>query len=99
MARANINRQVKGLNGWKNVSLDRHGRGRIKWGPGAGRYILEWYEGAQRRRQAGGTTPAEGLEAQRRKRLELDARESNVELPVLNEEEDTFPLQTYSANP
>jgi len=39
---------------------------------------------------AGGTTPAEALEAQRRKRLELDARESNVELPVLGEGEDTF---------
>ena len=98
MARVNITRQVKTLTGWKNVSLDRDGRGRIKWGPGAGRYILEWYEGAQRRRQAGGTTPAEALEAQRRKRLELDARESNVELPVLNEEEDTFPLQTSLAN-
>ncbi len=98
MARVNITRQVKTLTGWKNVSLDRDGRGRIKWGPGDGRYILEWYEGAQRRRQAGGTTPAEALEAQRRKRLELDARESNVELPVLNEEEDTFPLQTSLAN-
>ena len=98
MARVNITRQVKTLTGWKNISLDRDGRGRIKWGPGAGRYILEWYEGARRRRQAGGTTPAEALEAQRRKRLELDARQSNVELPVLNEEEDTFPLQTSLAN-
>ncbi|HET7259269.1 MAG TPA: hypothetical protein VFI75_06085, partial [Candidatus Acidoferrum sp.] len=80
MARVNITRQVKTNAGWKNVSLDRDGRGRIKWGAGAGRYILEWYEGAQLRRQAGGTTPAEAMEAQRRKRLELDARESNVEL-------------------
>jgi len=98
MARVNITRQVKTDTGWKNVSLDRDGRGRIKWGPRAGRYILEWYEGAQRRRQAGGTTPAEALEAQRRKRLELDARESNVELPVLDEGDDAFLLQTSLAN-
>jgi Phage integrase, N-terminal SAM-like domain len=38
------------------------------------------------------------LEAQRRKRLELDARESNVEFPVLDEVEDAFPLQTLLAN-
>ncbi len=63
MARVNITRQVKPLTGWKNVSLDRDGGGRIKWEPGASRHILEGYEGAQRRRQAGGTTPAEALEA------------------------------------
>jgi hypothetical protein len=40
----------------------------------------------------------EALEAQRRKRFELDARDSNVELPVLNKEEDAFPLQTLLAN-
>jgi len=98
MPRVNINRQIKTLAGWKNVSLDRDGRGRIRWGAGAGRYILEWYEGAQRKRQSGGTTPAEALEAQRRKRFELDARESNLEFPVLEEEEDAFPLQTLLAN-
>jgi hypothetical protein len=47
MARVNITRQVKTLTGWKNVSLDRDGRGRIKWGTGSGRHIVEWYEGGQ----------------------------------------------------
>ncbi|MGC8758862.1 MAG: hypothetical protein ACP5VC_02785, partial [Bryobacteraceae bacterium] len=41
------------------------------WDPRPGQYFLEWWEGPQRRRQSAGQTPAEALEAVRRKQLEL----------------------------
>ena len=97
MPRVNITRQIKTETGWKNVSLERDGRGRIKWGSGIGRYILEWYADGERRRQAAGTTPAEAQEARRRKRLELAARESNIDIPLLDEEEGTFLLESCLA--
>lgn len=98
MSRVNITRQIKNAAGWRNVSLDRDGRGRIKWGTGPGRYLIEWYERGQRRRRAAGTTPAEALEAQRRKRLELDAHEANIRLPDLVEDEDELLLETSIGN-
>ena len=94
MAHTNIIRQVKTAQGWKNVALDRDGRGRIQWGCGPGRYILEWYESGRRRRKAAGTTPSEALEVQRRKRLELDALLVNIKLPDPDEENESFLLQT-----
>jgi hypothetical protein len=43
-------------------------------------------------RGAAGRTPAEALEAQRRKRLELEAKENNLELLGLPKEEDNILL-------
>lgn len=98
MARVNITRQIKTANGWKNVALDRDGKGRVKWGAGPGRYIIEWYDGGRRRRQAAGTTPAEALEAQRRKRLELEAQKTGLELLGLPEEGGKLTLTETLAN-
>src|ERR1700722_20099833 len=95
MARVNITRQIKTETGWKNVSLLRDGRGRIQWGSGVGRYLIEWYEEGRRRRLSAGSTPSEALEAQRQKRLELDARDANVKLPSrIDEDDDAFRLDS-----
>ncbi|MCL6494301.1 MAG: hypothetical protein K6T54_05905 [Ignavibacterium sp.] len=55
---------------WQFVSLPRKGASWV-WDPRPGQYFLEWWEGPQRRRQSAGQTPAEALEAVRRKQLEL----------------------------
>lgn len=87
MARVNITKQVKTQHGWRNVALARDARGRIKWSSRFGRYIIEWRESGRRHRAAAGVTPSDALEAQKRKRLELEAQESGLELAGLEEEE------------
>ncbi len=61
-------RQGPGL--WHFVSLDRV-KGRYIWDKRPGYYFIEWWEGKKRRRQLIGHTPAEAIEAQRRKSHEL----------------------------
>ncbi len=87
MARVNILKQVKTARGWRNVALKRDARGRIKWSSSSGRYIIEWRENGRRRRSAAGITPAEALEAQKRKRLEIEAAGSGLELSGIEEED------------
>ncbi len=87
MARVNILKQVKTLRGWRNVALKRDGRGRIKWSSGSGRYIIEWRENGRRLRSAAGITPSEALEAQKRKRLEIEAGASGLEISGIEEDE------------
>jgi hypothetical protein len=75
MARVNILQRVKTLKGWSNVPLKRtpKGRkGRIQW-PSVGHYLIEWRENGRRLRESGGETPSEALEAQKRKRFQLEA--------------------------
>jgi hypothetical protein len=93
MARVNITKQIKTAHGWRNVALTRDARRRIKWTVGSGRYIIEWRENGRRQRAAAGVTPAEALEAQKRKRLELDAKDSGLELSGLDKEDESLPLQ------
>jgi integrase/recombinase XerD len=92
MPRVNLTRQIKRDAGWKRVPLERDARGRIRWGNGEGRYLIEWRERGRRLRGAAGRTPAEALEAQRRRRLELEAKENNLELLGLPKEEDNVLL-------
>ena len=87
MARVNIAKQVKTQQGWRNVALARDAPGRIKWSSRSGRYIIEWRENGRRHRAAAGDTPSDALEAQKRKRLELEAQETGLELVGLEEEE------------
>jgi hypothetical protein len=89
----NITKQIKTAHGWRNVALTRDARRRIKWTVGSGRYIIEWRENGRRQRAAAGVTPAEALEAQKRKRLELGAKESGLEISGLEEEDASIPLQ------
>ena len=93
MARVNITKQVKTQHGWRNVALARDARRRIKWTVGSGRYIIEWRENGRRQRAAAGVAPAEALEAQKRKRLELDAKQSGLEISGLDTEAESLPLQ------
>ncbi len=55
---------------WQFVSLPRKGNSWI-WDPRPGTYSIEWWEGPQRRRESAGSTPAEALNAVRRKQWEL----------------------------
>jgi integrase len=77
MARVNIFRQVLTEKGWRNAALDRDEKGRIKW-PSRARFLIEWRESGHRKREAAGETPSEAQEAQRRKRLELEARATGL---------------------
>lgn len=94
MATANVNiiKQVKTATGWTLVALGRDGKGRMRWNASPGSYFIEWREQGRRRRGAAGSTPAEALEAQRRKRLELEARRSNLQLLGIPEKEQQLPL-------
>jgi integrase/recombinase XerD len=93
VARVNILRQVRTEKGWRNAALPRKQDGPIKW-PSNGRYLIEWRENGRRVREAAGTTPAEALEAQKRKRLELDARATGLSVldPEKEAEADALPL-------
>ena len=93
MARVNILRRVKTSRGWANVALKRNSKKRIQW-PSGGRFLIEWRENGKRLRASAGETPAEALEAQKRKRLELAAKASGLELSGADTEEDEcLPLQ------
>ena len=93
MARVNILRQVRTEKGWRNAALPRKQDGGIKW-PTRGRYLIEWRDNGRRLRAAAGVTPAEALEAQKRKRLELEAHSSGLSVldPEKEAEADALPL-------
>jgi integrase/recombinase XerD len=91
VARVNILRRVKTASGWANVALKRNPKGRIVW-PSGGHFLIEWRENGRRRREAAGDTPSEALEAQKRKRLALEAGESGLEISDPNNKEGDLPL-------
>ena len=69
--RVRIIKKIRETSGkWRFVSLKRAGT-RYAWEEREGWYFVEWWEGPKRRRQVAGQTPAEAMEAQRRKRNEL----------------------------
>jgi hypothetical protein len=86
VARVNILRQVKTSTGWGNVALKRNAKGCVQW-PSGGRFLIEWREDGKRLRASAGDTPAEALEAQKRKRLEIEAGASGLEISGIEEEE------------
>jgi len=92
VARVNILRRVKTSKGWANVALRRNTEKRIQW-PSGGRFLIEWRENGRRLRASAGETPAEALEAQKRKRLQLGAKESGLELSGLETKDESLPLQ------
>jgi integrase/recombinase XerD len=79
VARVNIVQRVKTPKGWSNLPLKRTPKGRIRW-PSGGRYVIEWRENGRRLRQSAGDTPAEALEAQKRKRFQLEATDTGFEI-------------------
>lgn len=69
--RVRIIKKVRETSGvWRFISLKRAGT-RYAWDDRTGYYFVEWWEGRKRRRQVAGQTPADAMEAQRRKRNEL----------------------------
>ena len=73
MSRVNIVKRIKIDGLWKMFSIPRNAKGNYDWNAIAdGRYYVEWYVGGTRRREGAGVTAAQALEAQRRKRHELE---------------------------
>jgi integrase/recombinase XerD len=87
VAHVNILRRVRTESGWRNAALARNPKGKIKW-VATGPYLIEWREDGRRLRQAVGATPAEAVEAQKRKRLELEARKSGLKIQETDAEEE-----------
>ena len=72
MFSVNVLHPVRGEKGWVRVPVRKTPQGKFIWDPvNEGVYYLEWYEDGKRRRATAGTSPAEVLEARRRKILEL----------------------------
>jgi len=79
MARINILKKINTEGHWILRSIPRKSSGGYDWTAlPEGRYFVEWYENGKRRRGAAGVTAAEALEAQRRKRHELEGRKLGV---------------------
>ena len=100
MSRVNIVKRIK-INGlWKMFSIPRNAKGNYDWNAIAdGRYYVEWYVGGARRREGAGVTAAQALEAQRRKRHELEGR--NLGAPGFEKAGETVkkpPLHVAVAN-
>ena len=76
MARVNIVKKIKVEGVWKLLSLPRNAKGNYDWNAlPQGLYLIEWYMGGKRRRESAGVTAAQALEAQRRKKHEIEGRE------------------------
>ena len=76
MARVNILKHIKSDGRWKMVSIPRRkDTDTYDWKSlPEGRYFIEWYERGKRRREAGGQTVAEVLNAARRKKHQLEGK-------------------------
>ena len=97
MARISILRRVRTENAWRNLPLGRSPKGRIKWVATAP-YLIEWRKAGRRRREAAGTTPAEAIEAQKRKRFELEAKARGLTIEEPVETETAIPLMPPGAS-
>jgi len=79
VSHVNIVKKVKIEGSWKLLSIPRNAKGNYNWNAlPDGSYLIEWYAAGKRRREAAGATAAEALEAQRRKRHELDGRKLRI---------------------
>jgi len=77
--RVNIVKKIKVDGNWQLRSIPRNGKGNYDWNAlPDGLYLIEWYAGGKRRRESAGVTAAQALEAQRRKRHELEGRKLGI---------------------
>ena len=75
MARVNIVKQVKVDGKWVLRSIPRKSSGHYDWSMlPDGTYFIEWRENGQRKREPVGITAAQAIEAQRKRRHELEGR-------------------------
>ena len=73
MSRVNIIKQIKIDGRWKLRSIPKTSKGTYDWAAlPEGEYFIEWHAAGKRRRSPAGGTAAQALEAQRRKRHELE---------------------------
>jgi integrase len=78
MARVNIVKQIKVGGKWVLRSIPKKTSGHYDWSVLAeGTYFIEWRESGQRKREPAGITAAQALEAQRKRRHELEGRRWN----------------------
>jgi len=96
VGRVNILQRVKTSQGWSRVALKRTPKGRIRW-PYGGHFYIEWRENGKRFRRSAGDTPSEALEAQKRKRLQLEAKDTGFELTDLNGDETHLPGRSINS--
>jgi integrase len=79
VSHVNIVKKVKIDGDWKLLSIPRNAKGNFDWNAlPEGLYLIEWRAGGKRRRESAGVTAAQALEAQRRKRHELEGRSLGV---------------------
>ena len=79
MSHVNIVKKIKIDGDWKLLSIPRNAKGNYDWNAlPEGLYLIEWRAGGKRRRESAGVTAAQALEAQRRKRHELEGRKLGV---------------------
>src|ERR1017187_8224907 len=75
LPRVNILKQIKIDERWKLVAMPRTDKGGYDWNAlPEGRYFVEWWVGGKRKREAGGGTVAEALEAVRLRKHKLEGK-------------------------
>jgi integrase len=73
MARINIVKRIKSDGRWVMRSVPKKANGEWDWKSlPEGRYYVEWYEDGSRRREQAGSTVAQALEVQRRKKHQME---------------------------
>jgi integrase len=79
VSRVNIVKKIKADRDWKLLAIPRNAKGNYDWNAlPEGLYLIEWRAGGKRRRASAGVTVAQALEAQRRKRHELEGRRLGI---------------------
>jgi integrase len=79
VSRVNIVKKIKVEGKWKLRTIPRNTKGNNDWNAlPEGLYLIEWRAGGKRRRASAGVTAAQALEAQRRKRHELEGRRLGI---------------------
>jgi integrase len=94
MGRVNILKQIKMDGQWKRVAIPRNSKGDYDWKAlPEGRYVIEWWQAGKRKREAGGATVAEVLEAVRLRKHILEGRALGIKgYAEMDEEAKKTPL-------
>jgi len=79
VSHVNVVKKIKVDGKSKLLAIPRNAKGNYDWnGLPDGLYLIEWRAGGKRRRASAGATAAQALEAQRRKRHELEGRKLGI---------------------
>ena len=79
MARVNIVKQIKVGGKWALRSIPKKASSHYNWNAlPDGTYFIEWRENGQRKREPAGVTASQALEAQRKRRHELEGGSWNA---------------------